>query len=160
MLEIKVAKRGKGKRTVDLGISDFYEHYCLREKNKGRKPKDYKLYSTILKEANQMIQDSIVKDNEPVKLPYRLGMIGIVKFKVNFDIEKKNLWKVDYNRSKKEGMIVYYDQEYRYRFKWSKADMRIRGQRWYAFYPNRPASRAIPKALRENKRLDYCEKLN
>lgn len=153
------AKRGKGKRKVDIGINDFYEHYCNRERAKERKPRDYKTYSTIIKEANQMIQDSIVKDNEPVKLPYKLGTIGIIKFKVNFDEARKNLWRVDYNRSKKEGMIVYFDQEFRYRFKWEKRGMKLKGQRWYAFYPNRPASRAIPKALRENKRLDYCEKL-
>ena len=153
------AKRGKGKRIVDIGIKDFYELYCRREKNKDRKPKDYKVYSTIIKEANQMIQDSIVKDNEPVKLPYKLGTLGIVKYKVNFDPENKNLWKVDYARSKKEGMIVYYDQEFRYRWKWAKWTSKMRGKRWYSFYPCRPASRAIPQALRDNKRLDYFEKI-
>lgn len=153
------AKRGKGKRKVDIGIRDFYEHYCNREELKYRKPKSYELYSTIIKEANQMIQDSIVKENEPVKLPYRMGVIGILKYRVKFDIEKKNFWKVDYKRSKEEGMIIYYDQEFRYKWKWAKKNVAVRGQRSYMFHPNRPASRAITQALKENKKLDYYEKL-
>ena len=78
------AKRGKGKRKVDIGIKDFYEFYSNKEESKNRIPKDYKLYSSIIKDANQLIQDSIVKENDPIDLPYKLGRLGIVKFKVNF----------------------------------------------------------------------------
>lgn len=159
------AKRGKGKRIVDIGIKDFYDFYSTKELKKNREPKDYKLYSSIIKDANQMIQDSIVINNEPVRLPYKLGTLGVLKYKVNFNPDRKSFWRVDYKRSKEETekrgekIIIYYDQEFRYRWKWYKWDVKLSGKRWYTFYPCRPASRAIPKALRENKRLDYCEKL-
>ncbi len=103
--------------------------------------------------------DSIVKENEPVKLPYKLGTLGIIKYKVVLDPDKKNKWKCDYKTSKEMGFIVYFDQEFRYRWKWAKWTSKMRGKRWYTFYPCRPASRAIPQALRENKRLDYYEKI-
>lgn len=153
------AKRGKGKRIVDLGIKDSYDLYCLREKNKQRKPKNYKLYSSIIKEANILMRDSIVLDNEPIILPYKLGTLGVIKYKPSFNEERKNFWKVNYKRSKEVGFIVYYDQEFRYRWKWDKRNLALRGKKWYTFYPCRTASRLIPKALRENNKLDYCDKL-
>lgn len=162
-------KRGNGKRIVDLGIKDAYEAYATREKNRQRKPKAYPIYKAILKEANLMIRDSIILENEPVKLPYRIGKLWVRKYKVNFNPDKKNFWRVDYNRSsiesekRQEKIIVYYDQEYRYRIMWNKGhphDFRgIKGKRFYTFYPCRTANRLIAKALRENSKLDYCEKV-
>jgi len=155
------AKRGLGKRKRDKSIRDFYQFYCEKEISKGRKPKDYKVYAKVIKEVNKRLIDKIVLENEIVKLPYRLGLLGITKYSVNFDYDKRNYWKVDYQKSKQAGYIIYYESPFRYKWRWekTKGTCIVKGKRYYRFLPSRYASRLIPKALRENSKLDYCEKL-
>jgi len=149
------AKRGKAKVKCDLTLKDFYEVYKGREEAKERKPKDYKLYRDIIKDFNEELVRTIVFDNEVVKLPYRLGNLSIKKYKVSFNPDKQNIWKVDYKKSKEVGFIVYYDSPYRYKWKWNKRHVKLTGKKYYKFLPCREASRLIAKALRENSRLDY-----
>lgn len=161
-MEIKTnIKRGKSRVKKDIGIRDFYTLYSTRELNKDRKPKDYKLYSEVIKEANKLILDKIVNHNEVIKLPYRLGLLGIIKYEVNFDPNKQSTWKVNYQESKRLNQIVYYEDPFRYKWKWekSKRNCLVVGKRWYRFQPSRLASRMIPKAIKENSKLDYCNKL-
>jgi|ERR1017187_2254950 hypothetical protein len=161
MIIITNAKRGRSKVKRDVSIRDFYILYKERELKKNRNPKEYKLYANIIKDANKLIIDKIVKENEIVRLPYKLGLLGITKYNVNFDETKKNKWLIDYQKSKEHGQIVYYDQPFRYKYRWEKAkgSCIVKGKRWYRFQPSRYASRLIPQALRENSRLDYCTKL-
>lgn len=154
------SKRGKGKSKIQLGTKDMYLFYCKKEKAKNRKPKHESIYRAIINDANKLIRDSIVLYNEVIKLPYQIGELGVIKYKTNFNPDRKNLWKVDYKKSKEVGFIVYYDQDNRYKWKWGKKNCFVRGKRWYKFVPCRTASRLIAKALKENNKLDYCNKIS
>ena len=153
------AKRGKSKVTSNIGMKDFYKSYVERSKLKERKPVPINVFRSIIDDFNKALVSEIVFNNEVIKLPYRLGFLGIKKYKVNFDPERKNIWPVNYQKSKELGFIVYYDQEYRYRWKWLKEFSKVTGRRWYKFLPCRANKRLIAQALRENSTLDYCEKL-
>ena len=160
MIEIRTnVKRNKGKVKADVALAEFYSEYCRMEEVKGRTPKDYKTYSKILKEVNKAIVDLCLK-GETVKFPYNLGKLGIIKYEVDFNPEKQNIWKVDYKKSKELGMIVYFDSPYRYKWKWNKNEVNLIGKRWYKFLPLRQNSRAIAQIIRENPKLDYYTKLS
>lgn len=160
MIEIRTnVKRNKGKVTADISLAEFYLEYCRMENVKNRTPKEYKIYSAVLKDVNKAIADLCLQ-GETVKLPYNLGKLGIIKYEVNFNPEKQNIWKVDYKRSKELGMIVYFDDPYRYKWKWNKNDVKLVGKKWYKFLPLRQNSRAIAKAIKENPKLDYYTKLS
>lgn len=155
----KQGERGRNKRQVDLGLRDYYAYYKDRSIIKGRKPVELTLFSTILKEFNTLLREQIVYNNECIKLPYRLGYLGVIKYEVNFDPEKQNFWRVDYKKSKEVDYLVYYDEPFRYKWKWNKTKAKVRGRKSYIFVPCRSASRLIAKAKRENPRLDYFEKI-
>tara|TARA_R110000868_G_scaffold294061_1_gene554581 strand:+ start:101 stop:559 length:459 start_codon:yes stop_codon:yes gene_type:complete len=144
-------KRGPGKVKGCLAIRDMYKYYLSIT------PKDYikyKQFALIIKESNKELIDQIVNESEAVTLPYRLGVLRIVKSERKFNPEYKKNWKVNYQESKKQGFIVYYDQESIYRWAWIKARAIVRNKTGYKFVANRLSKRMVAAALR-NKRDFY-----
>ena len=160
MIEFKVTKRTKGKFTKDLSTKNFYKDYCRASLNNKRIPVDYSVFYKVIREFNKRLQEKIVTEAKSFKMPYKLGYLGITKYEVNFDPEKIKTWKVNYGESKKQGMIIYYDQPFRYKWKWDKSNLRLTGKKFYKFTPCREASRAIPKHIKANPGFDYYEMLS
>lgn len=138
--------------TKEKGIRDIYKHYVEKCEKKGHVPSDYKVFTSILKEFNLLLRDKIL-NNDTVKLPYRMGYLGIIKFENTFNPEKQYKWKIDYKKSKEVGHIVYYGAEYGYRWKWFRTLAKVSGKKYYHFKPCRLASRSITKKLNEG--IDY-----
>lgn len=136
--------------TKEKGIRDIYKHYCDKCELKNHKPSDYKTFGLILKEFNILLREKVLS-NETVRLPYNLGYLGVIKFENKYDPEKQYKWRVDYKKSKELGYIVYYGEQYGYRWKWHKAS--IIGKRYYNFKPCRQASRLITIKIKEG--VDY-----
>lgn len=157
-MEFKNTKRTKGKHTKDLSSKDFYKEYCRTSKT--RTPVDYTVYYKVIRAFNTRLQEKLITEASSFKMPYNLGYLGIIKYEVNFDIEKIKKWKVNYAESKKQGIIVYYDQPFRYAWKWDKRKLKLTGKKYYTFKPCREASRNIAKHVKENKGFDYYEKLS
>lgn len=160
MIEFKVVKRTEGKHTKDLSTKDFYKNYCKASLNNKRIPVDYAIYYKVIRDFNQRLQDKIIKDAASFKMPYKLGYLGIIKYAIKFDIDNIKTWKVNYGESKKQGLLIYYDQPFRYRFKWDKSGLALKGKRFYKFVPCRTACRAIPTHLNSTVGFDYYEILS
>lgn len=160
MIEFKTVKRTEGKFKKDLSTKNFYKDYCRASFNNKRIPVDYAVYYKVIREFNKVLRDKIVKNASSFKMPYNLGYLGIIKYEVNFDIKKLKNWKVNYGESKKQGTIIYYDQPFRYKWKWDKSKLKLTGKKFYKFTPCRKASRAIPEHLKSNPGFDYYELLS
>lgn len=139
---------------MTIGLKEAYKFYVEECKRKNIEYYDYKIYSTIIKEGNQIIRDLLVNESESLEMNYRLGKLSIIKFENTYDPDKQYKWKVDYKRSKEEGRIIYFGDTYGYRWKWHKNSCRVVGKRYYMFRPCRKASRMIKVAL-ENSKIDY-----
>jgi len=160
MIEFKTVKRSKGKFTKDLSTKNFYKDYCRVSLNNKRIPVDYAVYYKIIRSFNKQLQTKLVTEAKSFKMPYKLGYLGIVKYEVNFDPDKIKNWKVNYGESKKQGSIIYYDQPFRYKWKWDKSGLKLTGKKYYKFSPCREASRAIPRHLETSPGFDYYEMLS
>lgn len=134
--------------TKEKGLKDYYKLYCENSLKVNNKPKDYKLFSKIIKEANILIRDKILS-NDTFVLPYRLGEIKIIKFENNYDPVKQYRWRVDYKKSKELGHIVYYGETHGHRWKWIKVKAIVTGKNYYHFKPVRLASRLINKQIKK-----------
>ena len=160
MIEFKVTKRTEGKYTKDLSTKDFYKDYCRASFNNKRIPVDYAVYYKVVRSFNKVLQRKVVTEAGSFKMPYNLGYLGITKYEVNFDIDKLKNWKVNYGESKKKGMLVYYDQPFRYKWKWDKTKLKLTGKKYYKFTPCRDASRSIAKHISNTPGFDYYELLS
>jgi len=160
MIEFKVTKRTEGKYKKDLCTKDFYKDYCRASFNNKRIPVDYAIYYKVVRAFNKSLQSKIVTEAGSFKMPYNLGYLGIVKYDVDFDIDNIKGWRVNYGESKKQGMLVYYDQPFRYKWKWDKTKLKLTGKKYYKFQPCREASRAIPVHIKSTPGFDYYSQLS
>jgi len=159
MTEFKeVIQRTQGKLNSDIGLSDFYEEYKREAEVKGRGITDYKVYTSIVKDFNKILSEKIVFNCLTYPLPYKLGLLGVIKFEQNFDSSKQGKWAIDWKKSKETGQIVYFENSERYKWKWDK-QKKLKGKRYYQFKATRPNSRSIKQALIKNPKLDYYSKL-
>ncbi len=156
MIEFKVTKRSNGKFKKDLSTKDFYKDYCRASFNNKRIPIDYAIYYRIIRAFNKALQNKIVQEAGSFKMPYNLGYLGIIKYDVNFDLDKLKNWKVNYGESKKQGILIYYDQPFRYKWKWDKRKCKIPGKAVYKFIPSLLSKRRVAKKLK-NRECDYPE---
>ena len=152
--------RTQGKKNAEIGLHSFYKEYNEEAVRKERDTKvDFKTYSTILKHFNKSLSYKIVKDNECYKLPYRLGILGVIKFDQNFDEDRKFKWAIDWKRSKEAGHIIYFENVDRYKWKWDKSKMKLKGKKYYQFKASRTNSRMIAQVKKNNAKIDYYRKL-
>lgn len=154
----EVIQRTQGKLNLDIGLSDFYEEYKREAEVKGRSIIDHKIHASILKDFNKKLSEKIVFNCSTYQLPYRLGLLGVIKFEQNFDSSKQGKWAIDWKKSKETGQIIYFENSERYKWKWDK-QKKLKGKRYYQFKATRPNSRLIKQALVENPKLDYYSKL-
>lgn len=101
----------------------------------------------------------IVYENASYKIPYKLGLLGIIKFHQKFNDDNKHRWAVDWKKSKEIGQIVYFENSDRYKWRWDKSYTRFKGKKYYAFKATKLNNRLIKKAKKENPHLDYYTKL-
>jgi len=150
MAEFKeVIQRTKGKLNSDIGIGDFYEEYKREGEVKKRNIVNYSIYSNILKDFNKELSKRIVYNCQTYHLPYKLGLLGVIKFEQSFSEDNKHKWAVNWKKSKEIGQIVYFENSERYKWKWDKHQT-LKGKRYYQFKANQPNSRLIKKALTDN----------
>lgn len=159
MSKFKEEKRTGGKLNVDIGILDFYKEYKDEGTRKNRKTiVDLKTYRSVLKKFHEVLSNKIVTENECYKLPYKLGLLGIIKFNQNFEINQ-NKWAVDWKKSKELNQVVYFENEERYKWRWDKSGMKLKGKHYYNFKACRNNNRLISKFKKENPKTDYYRTL-
>jgi hypothetical protein len=140
--------------TKEIGLRDLYIKYKERCENKGWTCYDYKVFSTIIKEANLMLRDAIIYNADTITLPFRSGKLSVRKFAVPYRLDNKKNWAVNWKATKEAGKRVFHGEEFGYRWKWNKFDCHVTGKKYYIFRPCRKASRMIKDAVK-NKKLDF-----
>jgi len=159
MIEFKeVIQRTQGKLNSDIGLNDFYEEYKREAEVKNRKTLSNKIHASILKDYNKILSQKIVFNCQTYSMPYKLGLLGVIKFEQQFESENKHKWAVDWKKSKELKQIVYFENSERYKWKWDKYKT-LTGKRYYQFKATQPNSRSIKQALIKNPKLDYYSKL-
>ncbi len=146
-------KRGTGKVKGLLAIRDMYKYYVALKKDSKEKPVDYKTFSKITKECNKELINQVVNNSEAITLPYRLGILQVSKFERTFLESKKNKWTIDYKRSREEGVLIYHDTPFIYKWKWKKHNAVVKNKTGYKFKANRACKRLITVALKN--KVDY-----
>ena len=151
-----IKKRGIGKVKSCLAIRDMYKYYVsLKDTKKGDEIISYDLFAKITKESNKELINQVVNNSEIITLPYRLGHLQISKFERHFFPSLKNKWTIDYKRSKEEGMLLYHDSPFIYKWRWKKHNAIVKNKTGYKFRANRAAKREITIAL--TKGCDYFQ---
>lgn len=98
-------------------IRDMFKDYHKIDENMS-----YFRFKRILDKFNEIIKEKILNASESFKMPCRLGLISIVKYKPK-TYTQKSLSK-DYKASKELNKTIYHLNEhsngYKYRLYWSK----------------------------------------
>jgi len=155
----KIGRRTKGKLKVDIGLKDFYAEYKREAKIKDRTPVSYEVFSKAIKLFNTKISERVVYKCESYKMPYRLGLLGVIKFEQKFDPDKKYKWAIDWKTSKEHNQIIYFENSDRYKWRWDKSYTRFKGKKYYAFKATKQNKILIKTAKQENPKLDFYSKL-
>ena len=139
--------RTEGKIKDCVSLKEQYKYYKEEYSN----PVDYKTYVKYIKECNKELLNDIVNEANDVELPYRIGILHVVKFERSYANKKK--WAIDFNETRKKGFTVYFDQEYIYKWRWGKTHTIVKNKNKYKFTASRGAKRMVPKALKS--KVDY-----
>lgn len=167
---LKVTKRGKGKNKSSHGLKDFYKFYRNEYKHKKFTSKfwpkhdkyvvNYPLYATIIAEFNKRVSEEIVLNAAVFRIPAGLGYLKIQKKKMDLKfLKEERQLKIDWKRSKEHNRLVFHLNEHsdfhRFRWSWNKKSIRIPNHSPYNFKASRTNNRAISKAVKSNKSIDY-----
>ncbi len=153
-MEIRTnVKRGKGKLTGCLTIKDAYLSYKQSNIDKSRDYVDKGTFSKLCKEFNKELIDQVIEESESVKLPHRLGKLFVIKRNLDLGSIPKNKWKVNYQKSKELGYIVYFDNDKKYYIRWDKKVAIFKWKSVYLFNACRTAKRQLGAAIKNKK--DY-----
>ncbi len=145
-------KRGKGKVKGCLAIRDMYKYYLsLKEGAKKDEIISYIDFARITKECNKELINQVVNHSEAITLPYRLGVLQVSKFERKFYPSKKNKWTIDYQKSREEGVLLYHDTPFIYKWRWKKHSCVVKNKTGYKFRANRASKRAITVALKNGR---------
>lgn len=147
----KNKKRGLGRVKNCLAIRDMYKYYLSLKDKKKDEIIPYNLFAKITKECNKEFINQVVNNSEIVTLPYRLGVLQISKFERHFNPNKKNKWTIDYQKSKEEGVLLYHDTPFIYKWRWKKHNCIVKNKTGYKFKANRLSKRLITVALKNGR---------
>jgi len=159
----------------DFVSEDFFNYY----KNIGKINKN--LFYKITLEFNEAITDKMIDNNFVFSMPYKLGMIGIIKKKPKLIVLKnkivgnirkdfgasRKLWKQQYPDLTmqeiykiKNKKYIYYTNEhtdgYIYKFKWLKETASFKNSNIYKFNICIKKARKLAQILKNNTlNIDY-----
>lgn len=156
----KTGKKGKNKLKVDVGIKQFYNEYKRYAELKNLQTISYDTYSKILFDFNKSVAAKIASECITYKIPYKLGLLGVIKFHQSFSQDNKHRFAVDWKKSKELGFIVYHENSERYMWRWDKSYTRFKGKKYYAFKATKQNKLLITQAIRKNPKLDFYSKLS
>ena len=137
-----MTKRTEGKIKECISLKESYKFYSAEYEN----PVDYQTYVKYIKECNKKLLENVVNKANEVELPYRMGILHVVKYDRVYRNKKK--WAIDFNETKKRGFKVYFEQDYIYKWRWGKDHTIVKNKSKYKFTAARGAKRMVPEALR------------
>lgn len=133
-----------------IGVNEFYDHYRQNVKKENR-VKNIKEYKSVVYALHKNITEKLLERSWIIRLPFKLGSIGIYSKKMYFPEKKedRNVFLMfDYDYYNKTGKKAYHTNEHsdnhRLRFKWNKHYLN-RDYSFYSFQPSRTNLRALAK---------------
>lgn len=187
-IEVVNPRRGRGRHKANFTLKDVYKYYIeniikdYKSKLTGEvKKSPYSItrstFTGICKRFNELLVEALVMENFEFFIPYRQGTLSIIKRKTSIYYDengnlKSNL-RVDYQATRKlwkedlkaflERKRVYHLNEhtdgYNYGFYWRKTYSKVPQGAVYSFKPVRGMARFLAKAVKENPKLDYFERV-
>lgn len=142
----------RNRKVVDYGLEELWKDF-----NKENKPLAKKIgirgFYKIIMTSNTKIKEAIIDNPNGVKLPNRLGWLGVLKKKPLMD-NVKNL-KVDWKRSKDLGYKIYHmnshSDNFTYKIYWDKKGAILSNVTLYVFTSCRNLQRDLAKAVFKGK---------
>ncbi len=145
---MEIAKRTGGKNKGCLGPMVLYKYYLKHCYELDKRAVPYSKFSKIIKGCNREMMRLCTEESEIVRLPFRLGYLQVVKREKGYDLENAKI-PIDWQRTKKEGFIVYYESKYLYKWTWLKKTSLVKNKSKYKFEACREAKRRVPYALKK-----------
>lgn len=148
----KGRKRYTGRKT----FKDFYLDYKHRYDARSNKYVDAKEYTKILTCFFDLVSDAIINEAYAYKLPHKLGIIRIKKFKARtpaIDWHKTNAYKEKYGIDKHIYFTNNHSHGYAARWYWDKRAVKIRNKGLYKFQPTRTNKRDLAKIIKEENTI-------
>jgi hypothetical protein len=161
---------------ADIKSGDIYKAYVKGldnfERNAGFLISQKEINSAVFK-VNELIIEDMIMNNRFLNIPYRLGTIGIFKYKpklVRLPSGKLNL-PVDYKKTNelcekepdtKNKKYIYHRNRqlggHIATYKWLKHGARVRNILGYRFVPVKGAKRRLAAAIKDpTNRIDFFE---
>lgn len=175
-------KRSPKRFPAHYGISDQYRYF--RNALGNTIPLKYgvnkTLYTKIIRKCNKLVSEMIINEAYDFRLGGRLGYLSVKKLKPKLTLKtdgsldvKKSILKVDWYKTRelwksnpdalKNKKVIYYENKhtegYTYGWRWDKKPSKVKNKNVYSFKATRDNSRAINIALKNNKNIDYFEKI-
>lgn len=158
---------------TDFSITDDYKYYKKRVSN----PVEYKVFSNIIKEFHQAVSEAIIYENFNFKLPRRLGILRVKRFKIKIKLlpngkvdttklspdwqATKKLWARDPEAREKKQLVLHLNRHtegYTYKFYWHKGSCNVKNHTAYSFKMNRFTTRQLAQLLKDpNRIIDFYE---
>lgn len=151
--------RGNNKIKVGYTLPKMYESY-IKDIEVGS-PYDIS-YSTYVSITTTYINKIVERlfEGFRVTLPYRLGVIQVVKKKMYFKSQLTKGKGIDWAATNKYGKVIHHLNEhsdgYKYLFNWDRRGSRIKNIHSYKFIPTRTLKRTLASLIKKEKR-DYFE---
>jgi hypothetical protein len=141
----KTDRRKKTYLNPCYNTGDIYKFYKeLVEKKDIKYQVSLQEFKMICHEYNKTIADLILNHSQIVKIPHRLGEIGIRKRKMNFDYLK-----LDFGHLRKTGEKRYHSGEWVAKWHWSKKNCMVVNKRLYSFTTTDSNKKALAKIMLE-----------
>ncbi len=138
-------KRGKGKIKTDYGAKELFRIY-LKEQHKKKKPTvDDKTFRDIKNLCNKKISQKIL-EGDWFEMPFGLGKLGISKYETFFHTARVKA--LDFKATREAGYKVYFEDPYRYKWVWNRANKLLKLKSYYSFKACRINTRAVKRALK------------
>jgi CRISPR/Cas system-associated protein endoribonuclease Cas2 len=131
-------------------IDDIHVFYKEIVKDSSKKFKvNKKIFKEVCSEYNKLLSFLIVEKSQQLKLPYKLGEIGIRKKKMNYDTK---YLKFDYGTFNKTGQKVMFVNDHsngwRARWYWKKKSCHVKYKKYYSFVPTMSNKRSLANIMK------------
>lgn len=158
-------KGKKNKIKHGYGIGDYYNFYKENYDN----PVDKKLYRKIIKDYHQQLYTEIIEHAYDFKLPFRLGVLCLRKYKPKLELRSDNklinnnppdfkktkeLWERDPEAKKNRVIVRHLNRHsngFVFTFKYFKQTANYKNQTVFQFEPVRKVKQYINKCIKNFK---------
>lgn len=152
--------RGPNKIQNPYTLKDIYKHYTDSIDKNSPFDINFNLYKSIVEDYIKEIMNLVFEGNA-YSIPATLGLVQVVKVKMNYNIEKS--LPIDWEFTNKYGKRIYnlneHSRGFRYKFQWFKGSIHLHLNNNYILYRlimTRANKRRLAKIIKSGEK-DYFQ---